>query len=241
MSLPTAYQLYDVVEGTWPPASRRTVGPWTIREGLGAGSRVSATTANETVSATDLFSANSAMRDIGQPCLFMIRDGDGELDALLESVGYVIRDPVNLRAVPIDELARDRSPDHMTFEVWPPLAAQLDVWEEGHIGPARVAVMERAKGPKTTILGRVGNTPAGTMYVAIHDGIAMFHALEVSKDHRRKGLAQAMVRAAGFWAKAQGATHMSCVVTQANSGANALYASLGFALVGQYHYRIKPE
>jgi GNAT superfamily N-acetyltransferase len=241
MTLPNAKVLYDVVEGTWPPASRRVVGPWTIREGLGAGSRVSAATANDPVTTADIFSAAAAMRDIGQPCLFMIRDSDGALDRLLESVGYIIKDPVNLRAVAAPDLARDRSPDLMTFEVWPPLAAQLDIWEAGHIGPERVAVMERAKGARTTILGRVGNAPAGTMYIAIHQGIAMFHALEVAQPYRKQGLARAMIRAAGHWAKNNGASHVACVVTSANTPANALYASLGFGLVGQYHYRIKPE
>lgn len=240
MTLPSPHLLYEVVEGTWPPASRRLVGPWTIREGLGAGSRVSAATAHETATATDLFSATAAMRDIGQPCLFMIREGDEALDALLASVGYVIKDPVNLRAVAVGDLP-DRSADHMTFEVWPPLAAELEIWEAGHIGPARVAVMERAKGAKTTIMGRMGNAPAGAMYVSIHRGVAMFHALEVAEAHRRRGLARAMIIAAGQWARANGATHLTCVVTQANETANALYASLGLQLVGQYHYRIKPE
>ena len=49
-----------------------------------------------------------------------------------------------------------------------------------------------------------------------------------------------MLRAAA-WARENGATHIAAVCTQENAAANALYASLGMALVGQYHYRIKEE
>jgi N-acetylglutamate synthase len=50
-----------------------------------------------------------------------------------------------------------------------------------------------------------------------------------------------MIRAMAFWARENGAKHFALVVTEANVGANALYASLGFDVVGHYHYGILPE
>ena len=50
-----------------------------------------------------------------------------------------------------------------------------------------------------------------------------------------------MTRAAAFWAQGQGVTWLTLVTTQVNTGANALYTSLGMTLVGQYHYRFLPE
>jgi ribosomal protein S18 acetylase RimI-like enzyme len=47
------------------------------------------------------------------------------------------------------------------------------------------------------------------------------------------------LRAAVHWAQDNGATVFSLVVTEANSGARKLYASLGLNVVGQYHYRRK--
>ena len=41
------------------------------------------------------------------------------------------------------------------------------------------------------------------------------------------------------WAAEQGADRLALAVTQANSGAIALYTSLGMQPVGEYHYRIK--
>ena len=48
-----------------------------------------------------------------------------------------------------------------------------------------------------------------------------------------------MMRRAATWAQEQGATHMSVIYTQENEAANGLYTSLGMALTGTYHYRIK--
>ena len=50
-----------------------------------------------------------------------------------------------------------------------------------------------------------------------------------------------MMVASAFWARGQGARWLTLVATQANTAANTLYASLGMAVVGQYHYRIMPE
>lgn len=239
MTGPAVQRLYDVVEATWPPASAIEVGPWTIRRGLGGGSRVSAATARGMVQDQDIPDAEAAMAGLGQVPLFMLRDGDGALDSLLAARGYAVKDPVNLYSAPLDKISPADHPRHMTFQSWPPLAIQTELWSEAHIGPERIAVMARAQGPKVTLLARHGQVPAGTVYVGLHDGIAMFHALEVSPDHRRHGIARSLVLAAAAWARGAGATHVALVVTKANEGANLLYASMGFSLVGEYHYRIK--
>ncbi len=232
-----AATLYDVVDRTWPDAGRVTGGSWVVRIGQGGGSRVSAATGHVTAAGLPLVEA--VQRGLGQRQLWMIRAGDDPLDALLADRGYRIMDPVVAYAAPVAVLATQRPPPVTTFEVWPPLAVQAEIWVEGGVGPERLAVMDRAKGPKTTLLGRLDDQPAGTAYVAMHGPHAMLHALEVAPRFRRRGLARHMLHAAAFWAKGQGASHLSLVVTRANEGANALYASLGMQVVGQYHYRIK--
>ncbi len=241
MTLPTVQTLYGVTAATWPAASAARVGPWTIRAGLGGGSRVSAATAEGPFTADDLPAAQAAMTALGQPSQFMIRSGDGALDDLLSAQGYIVKDPVNLYAAPVSALTTLRPPPVTSFQIWPPLAAQAEIWAAGGIGPARLAVMERAPEPKTTLLGRVGDRPAGTVYIGIHAGTAMIHGLEILPAYRRRGLARHLMHAAGFWAADHAATHLSLIVTRANTAANALYASLGLTLVGQYHYRILPE
>ncbi|MFZ3582082.1 GNAT family N-acetyltransferase [Loktanella sp. DJP18] len=230
-----------VIDATWPAAERREVGSWVIRTGKGGGNRASAATATGPVTAADVTQGAQAMQDLGQEVVFMCRDGEDALDLLLADAGYIIRDATLIRACPVADLTRDPVPPVTAFTVWPPLAAQRDIWAKGQIGPERLAVMDRAGGPKTTIFGRIDDRPAGTLFVAVHGETAMLHALEVVPEHRRKGLAQHLTRAAARWAQRQGATRFSLLVTATNAGANALYAGLGLSQVGSYHYRVLPK
>lgn len=239
--MPDLAQLYDVIDGTWPAAETQVLGHVLLRRGDGGGQRVSATTALGPITPQDIDAAEAAMQAMEQPRLFQIRAGDTALDDLLARRGYVIVDPVNLYVAPVDAVATRRPPPVTAFCVWEPLAIQIDIWAKGGIGPGRLAVMQRAKGPKTSILGRLNDHPGGTAFVAIHDGIAMVHALEVLPHQRKQGMAGWFMRLAAFWARDNGASHLAVVCTEANTAANALYASLGMALVGQYHYRKHPD
>ena len=241
MTLPDAHTLYDVTDLSWPPASRALYGPWTIREGKGGGGRVSAATAHGPVGAADIPVAEAEMRALGQSPFFMIRDGDEPLDAQLAARGYVVIDPVNLYAAHSRDIATERPTPVTAFTVWPPLQVQREIWAGGGIGPGRLAVMERAPCPKTTLLGRLDDRPAGTAFVGSANGCAMIHALEIAPAARRRGLARNLTRAAAFWALDNDLDVLSLVTTRANAAANALYTSLGMTLVGQYHYRILPE
>ncbi len=239
--LPDTAKLMEVCEATWPPAGREHLGAWTIREGKGGGSRVSAATEDWPVTDADLPAAEAAMRALGQVPLFQIREHEDKLDALLESHGYILRDPVNLWAAPVAELTRDPIPRATAYTMWPPLELVREIWEDGGIGAARQAVMERATCPKTAILARVGDYPGGAAYVGLHDGIAMVHAIHVLPAHRRQGAGRLLLRAAAKWAQKQGADVISLIVTQGNHAANPLYASLGMTRVGCYHYRVHSE
>lgn len=232
--------VYDLIDATWPAAAFHVVGPWTIRQGQGGGSRVSAATARGPVGAADQVIAEQAMQDLGQSPIFMIRPGDAALDAQLAAAGYVIKDAVTAYASPVVSLVTLDLPTKTAFQSWPPLAIQAEIWAEGGIGPARLAIMDRVAGPKTSFLGRVRDQAAGCAFVACAGTDAMLHALEVLPRFRRQGLGRYLLIATARWAQGQGAQTLSLVVTRANGGANALYTSHGMAVVGQYHYRIRP-
>jgi GNAT superfamily N-acetyltransferase len=229
---------YAVSEATWPCARKFTLGPITLREGQGGGSRVSSATVNGPVAVSDIAAAEVAMSDMGQVPLFMIRDGEDVLDAQLAARGYEVKDPVNLWSCPVDLLTDVDIPPVTTFCVWKPLAIQAEIWAAGGIGPKRLAVMEHVEGQKTSILSRGNEQPAGTAFCAIHDGVAVVHALEILPHQRRKGMGVWMMRQAAIWARDNGAEELAVMCTKRNTGANGLYASLGMTTVGQYHYRI---
>jgi GNAT superfamily N-acetyltransferase len=231
-------RLYEVIDQTWPPARRWTENGWTLRDGQGGGKRVSAASIADPEA--DITQAADAMRAMGQKPLFMLRHGDDALDQALEARGYQVIDPVNLYVLPIEKLTDIPIPPVTAFEIWEPLAIMLEIWAEGGIGPDRIKVMHRAL-QKTAILSRWKEKPGGVAFAAIHDGICMVHAVEVLEHQRGMGVGKWMMRRAAVWAQAQGASHMAVLCTKANAPANRLYQGLGFANVGDYHYRQSPE
>jgi len=222
------------MEATWPPAATYRLGPWRLRDGAGGGQRVSAATLESAWHPDDIAVAEAAMP---QP-LFMLRPQDAFLDALLAAKGYTLHDPVVAYTAPVGSFAL---PPHLTsFPHWPPLQIAAELWAAAGIGPARLAVMNRAAPPKTALLARKGDRSVGVAYVAIHNSLAILHALEVAPSHRRQGSAQNLIEAAAHWAAAQGAANLALVVTEANLAARALYERLGMKILTRYHYR-QPE
>ncbi|GKY88786.1 GNAT family N-acetyltransferase [Sinisalibacter aestuarii] len=241
LHLPDAAKLLEVCEVTWPPAARQHLGAWTIRDGQGGGQRVSAATEDWPVTDADLPAAEAAMLALGQERLFQVREGEEKLDALLADRGYTMRDPVNIWAIDVARLTAEPIPRATAYTMWPPLELTREIWEDGGIGAARQAVMERADCEKTAILSRVGDYPGGAAYVGLHDGIAMIHAIHVLPSQRRQGAATLLLRAAAKWAQGHGAQVLSLLVTEGNHAANPLYAGIGMTRVGHYHYRVRPE
>lgn len=230
--------IYDVIDATWPAAAKTQVDGWTIRDGKGGGKRVSAATAQD-AHFDHIERAEAAMRALGQTPLFMIRAGEDALDNDLAARGYDIVDPTNAYVTPVASLTGIPIPRVTAFAVWEPLAIMEEIWAAGGIGPERLAVMARTQ-VKTAILARWQDKPAGVAFVAIHDGIAMVHAVEVHTHQRRKGVAQWIMRRAASWAQENGAHTLAVLTTAANAPANGLYQRLGFARATGYHYRISP-
>ena len=231
---------YAVVDGTWPAARYEQVGPVTLREGAGGGSRVSSATVSGAFGESDLDRAEQGMRAMGQIPIFQIRRGQSELDTALAARGYAVLDPVNIYSCPVDRLCDIPIPRVTVLFIWEPLAIMRKIWAAGGIGPARIDVMNRVMGAKSSMLGRLNEKPGGVAFVAIHDGVAMVHAVEVVPGQRRSGMGKWFMRAAAFWARDNGAHTVSVICTQANDAANGLYASLGMTVVGHYRYRHLP-
>lgn len=232
------------IRATWPPARTETVGPFLVSDGAGGGNRVSAAqladpaSDGSRVSKADITEVLYWQRSIGGESIFMVFGGQTALDTLLKAEGFTTRDATNILATATADLAKP-PPPVSCFETWPPLAVQEEIWADGGIGHARLNIMSRAEGPKTTLFGRINDKPAGTAFVALHDRIAMLHALDVAAFARRQGLARIMMGAAASWAADRGSDVFSVLVTQENAPAGRLYASLGMQAVESYWYRVK--
>lgn len=234
MNSPDAHALFAALDATWPAQRVIPCDGWRIRDGAGGGKRVSA--ASAVADSPDIDTAIAAMREIGQPPLFMLREDEGVLDAALGARGFEVLDPTLIYVAPAAKLAR--KPPHVSlFPVWPPLAIMRDIWAAGGVGPARLQVMARACQPLTGFAARHDDRAAGAGFCAVAGPIAMLHAIEIVPSQRRHGVAENMLRGAAHWAQGQGADWLALAVTEANRPACALYEKLGMQVAARYHYR----
>lgn len=221
---------------TWPPVETRRLGPWRLRRGGGGGRRVSAATLEAPDTDADIDAAAAAMREWGQAATFQVWPGDEGLDAALAARGYTRHDASRLLVAAVSGLAV--APwDGAVIVGEAPIALMREIWVAGGIGPDRVAVMTRAAAPRGFLLGRLGDRPVGCGFVACDGPVAMLHGLEVAAPARRQGVGTALTRAAAAWGAMQGAGWLGLAVTEANAGARAAYARLGFREAVAYHYR----
>ncbi len=242
MTQPPPDALLEAIEATWPPAERFKDGAFIIRNGAGGGKRVSAATQDAgAVDPSDIDAAIVAMHALGQDPLFQIRPGEDVLDLALEERGFTIIDPVTTYIAEPKALADPTLHRLAAIPCSKPLAIQEEIWETGGIGKARLNVMARASDPKTYLLGRHSDRPVGTAFLSIYRGIAVLHAVEVLPESRRMGVGRSLMIGAANWALRHEANWLALLVTNANTGANALYASLGMSPGGGYHYRIASD
>jgi len=234
MKSPSGLELFDAVDATWVPLAFHNHEGWLIREGAGGGQRVSAATLLADATSAKVGSAANKMLAIGQNPLFMIRDSDMDLDAELEALGYAVVDPVAILTAPIDRLIQ-KQPKHTHHidRLITPDNTATKIWASGGIDQNRLNVMQRVKCPKTIL--SAGDM--GVAFAAAYADIAMVHAVEVANNHRRKGIANALMFEAFNWAKDQDCNWVSVLTVRKNLPAHKLYETLGMTEAAAYHYR----
>ncbi|MEM9048260.1 MAG: GNAT family N-acetyltransferase [Pseudomonadota bacterium] len=239
MSGPSDAALFEALEATWAPAGRALHEGWILRDGAGGGKRVSA--ASLAAPDAPVEAAEAAMRARGATPLFSLQPDQTGLDADLARRGYARLDPTRIYAAASEDIARHDPAGFHAIRCAAPLGIMKEIWVVGGIGPARIAVMARSGAARSYILGRLSERAAGCAFVARAGGIAMLHALEVAPNFRRAGLGRTLTGAAAAWARDQGCPVFALAVTEANTGARALYEGLGMIARTHYHYRIAPE
>lgn len=240
MTLPDAPRLMAATEATWPAFSKRKCGPFTLREGRGAGRRASAASAEGPVTRNQIDAAADAMRAMGQRPVFVVPDGDRALDAVLDESGWTVEAESLFLAAAAADIAALDMPRIGGLPIWPPLAIIEEIWAGTEIDAARRAVIEAVALPKTAILTRAAEKPAGALFIAADGDVAMPHAVVTRPALRGRGAARFGLIAAARWAMAQGCTHIGLAVMAGNTPALNLYKGVGMMRVGGYHYRVLP-
>ena len=220
---PEISRLIAAIDATWPAAELAEAGGFRLRRGAGGGKRVSA-----------------AMRAGGQAPLFRLTPSDERLDAALAARGYTVVDPTALYLGGCTALSGDEALPVAHAKGFMPVLME-EIFAEGGIGPSRLAVMDRVAGPSMRLLGRAGDRPSGTAFVAVDGEVAMVHAIVVRTAQRRRGVGRQLTQAAARFGAAHGARWLALAVLERNDVARALYEGLGMVLAGSYYYRTDEE
>ncbi|MEM6357241.1 MAG: GNAT family N-acetyltransferase [Pseudomonadota bacterium] len=243
-------------DATWPGERIEWIGGWKLRFTEGAGSRAASAWAAEaeapmepTAIAARIGEVTRAYGRAGLRPRFQIWPGDTQIDQALETAGWERYDrsllmirpaipPIELPPPGPDAVREGR--EAMAVVVRTPIALLDEVWQEGGVGPARRAVLDRSQGPKAIFLGRVGMQPAGAVAMTLDGEVGITQALWVVPAARRSGLASVLMAAASRFAADAGASVIAHAVLEENMPAVRLYERLGFRPFGAYHYRQAP-
>lgn len=86
---------------------------------------------------------------------------------------------------------------------------------------------------RPTDLAGLDSNPVGVVTFQLVGDTADLHRVVVGPDHRRRGLARVLVTTGLHWARGAGASRMLLEVRDDNVAAVALYADLGFRVIGE--------
>lgn len=81
------------------------------------------------------------------------------------------------------------------------------------------------------------NETVGLGTVVVEEGWGCISNIVVNPKHRRKGIANKIIKYLSKWAYENGAHHMYLQVIQTNAPAVKLYEKIGFAPISKHHYR----
>ncbi|MBB3661882.1 ribosomal protein S18 acetylase RimI-like enzyme [Prauserella sediminis] len=151
-------------------------------------------------------------------------------------------DPRGTGRPPTTEARPDAEPADHRVEV---LAEPLPGWWELTIGRSGPTDAERAvlTGGDAVGYGLVHGPDGARAAVrgAVADGLLLVARLAVRPEHRRRGLARALMAAIGTWGGRHGASACVLQVAADNAGALALYDRLGFREHHRYRYWVPCE
>ena len=117
------------------------------------------------------------------------------------------------------------APDSFAVTLDEELAKSDERWAE--------MIATSAANPKAeSLVAYVDGDPAGIGYVTVQEEVALVFAMWVDPEHRRRGVATALLDRMADLARAAGARAIELWVTEGEDPAEALYRSAGFVPTG---------
>jgi GNAT superfamily N-acetyltransferase len=238
----------------WPAATVQVADGWLLRHTPGVARRrsnsalppPSAAAAGPARRAQALEVAERFYARRNQAALVQVSPAElhGRLDHELAARGYDRQAPTVVSTAPIDRLLAVRPPAPILavsvgltasprwLTAWTEMEDRPDAEATGQLVLARIA-------PRTGFLTATHDDQVlGVGMLVVERGWAGVFCMATRPDHRRRGVATAVLAAGARWAAGQGARHLYLQVELHNLPALRLYDRLGFHPSHHYHYRV---
>ncbi|GAA4237382.1 arginase family enzyme/GNAT superfamily N-acetyltransferase [Streptosporangium album] len=233
-----AWQIERRAAQAWPASFTEDREGWLLRHTPGGGWKRSNSALPLLGRTTTVDEVEAFYRERGQPACVQVSPAEHHrsLDAALAARGYALTGKtLVLTASTADVIAETTS----TIPVetvddparWPRLFAGLD----GR--PASSEVIARIASPTALLAVDTAGRTAGMGLFVADSGWAGIFCMATHPDHRRRGVATAILGAGARWAAGQGAERLYLQVEEHNETARNLYARIGFTPSHTYHYR----
>ncbi|SFF73257.1 Acetyltransferase (GNAT) family protein [Actinacidiphila alni] len=229
-------ELEAVASRAWPATETEPLGGWTLR----AAGRFTRRANSALVDGDPGRPLDEALAYVtgwygerGTTPYLQVPDGSPYAAALADR-GWVREADTVVRTAPLAPLTRLPGADAVTLSRTPDAAWLAAYHRTGELADAALKVV--SGGPSVwfaTAPGAIGRS-------VVEGPWALFGAIEVAPEHRRKGLATAVMGALAQRAADEGATVAYLQVEADNAAARALYDGLGFTDHHGYHYRRPP-
>ena len=187
------------------------------------------------------------------PRLLLGPGAPAAVDAAAEQAGWTVEAPVRVLVRPVPAAPSPGGSGSPSVDVHSPadvaadadLVAALDAIEPGGEHPGRVraylALATEVGGVVALARtdGRLGGAGFALRPAATPSLVAVM-GMHTAADHRRRGVARAVLTALDGWARSIGAGHLWLQVEEDNAAARALYEAAGFSPSHRTWYRRHP-
>ncbi|MFF0266804.1 GNAT family N-acetyltransferase [Kribbella sp. NPDC004536] len=243
-----AARIDSLMNQGWPAAHSTELDGWLVRRNAGVTLRANSVLPKSTPfdlgKALEYVENLYAAHDIATSFQVGPAAQPSDLDDRLAARGYELRNPTLVMGAEVsDVLAQLGEPTVPVNISAAPDNAWMDFWwaVDGRGGSAAQAaarqILNRARALYAVIPS--GEPVKAIGRLALVNDWAGLYCLAVDPQHRRQGLAQAVIHGLLHKAITLGVDRVWLQVVESNAPARALYERLGFHTVSRYHYRVR--